>query len=151
MPVSGKFSPRQKEVYNAVLRVMKAATKMLVIGNVLDDYHKEVGFIMEKELIGLGLLDAREVADQDPEKPLYKKYFMHGTSHFLGLDVHDVGNRYRPFESGMVFTCEPGIYIREENLGIRLENDILITENGPVDLMAAIPIEADEIELLMAK
>ncbi len=151
VPVSGKFSPRQKEVYNAVLRVMKAATKMLVIGNVLDDYHKEVGFIMEKELIGLGLLDAREVADQDPEKPLYKKYFMHGTSHFLGLDVHDVGNRYRPFESGMVFTCEPGIYIREENLGIRLENDILITENGPVDLMAGIPIEADEIELLMAK
>lgn len=104
---------------------------------------------MEAELIGLGLLDKAEVAKQDPANPLYKKYFMHGTSHFIGLDVHDVGARYRPFEEGMVFTCEPGIYIREEGLGIRLEDDILITKKGPVNLMKNIPIEAEEIEELM--
>lgn len=150
VPVSGKFTKRQKDVYNAVLRVMRAATSMLVPGNSIDAYNKEVGRIMEQELIGLGLLKAEDVKKQDPGSPLYRKYFMHGTSHFLGLDVHDVGNKYRPFEAGMVFTCEPGIYIPEEGLGIRLENDILITENGPVDLMANIPIEADEIEDLMA-
>jgi Xaa-Pro aminopeptidase len=150
VPVNGRFTPRQKDVYNAVLRVMKAATKMLVPGNTIDEYHKAVGSIMEEELIKLGLLDAKEVAAQNPDKPLYKKYFMHGTSHFLGLDVHDVGDKYRKFEPGMVFTCEPGIYIREESLGIRIENDILITENGPKDLMANIPIEAEEIEELMA-
>lgn len=149
VPVNGKFSKRQREVYDAVLRVMKAATGMLVPGNTIDKYHREVGQIMEEELIGLGLLKASEVKSQNPDAPLYKKYFMHGTSHFLGLDVHDVGDKYRPFESGMVFTCEPGIYIREENLGIRLENDILITDNGPVDLMANIPLEAGEIEDLM--
>jgi Xaa-Pro aminopeptidase len=149
VPVSGKFTQRQKDVYNAVLRVMRAATKMLTVGNLLDEYHKEVGKVMEKELIDLGLLNADEVARQNPEKPLYKKYFMHGTSHFLGLDVHDVGDKNKPFTAGMVFTCEPGIYIREENLGIRLENDILITEEGPVDLMAEIPIEVEEIEKLM--
>jgi Xaa-Pro aminopeptidase len=151
VPVNGKFSPRQKDVYNAVLRVMRGATKMLVIGNTIDEYHKEVGKLMEEELIGLGLLNAEDVKNQNPNQPLYKKYFMHGTSHFLGLDVHDVGNKYRKFEAGMVFTCEPGIYIREESLGIRLENDILITENGPKDLMANIPIEAEEIEELMRK
>jgi Xaa-Pro aminopeptidase len=150
VPVSGKFSPRQREVYNAVLRVMKAATQMLVAGNTIEQYHTEVGRIMEKELIGLGLLKAEEVAKQDPSKPLYKKYFMHGTSHFLGLDVHDVGSRHEPMKAGMVFTCEPGIYIPEEKMGIRLENDILITEKGPVDLMASIPLEADDIEALMA-
>jgi len=149
IPVNGKFSARQRQVYDAVLRVMKAATKMLVVGNIWDDYHKEVGKIMEIELIGLGLLDKSEVEKQNPEKPLYKKYFMHGTSHFLGLDVHDVGNKYRKFEAGMVFTCEPGIYIREENIGIRLENNILITETGNIDLMASIPLEAEEIEALM--
>jgi Xaa-Pro aminopeptidase len=151
VPVNGKFNPRQKDVYNAVLRVMRGATKMLVIGNTIDEYHKEVGKLMEEELIGLGLLNAEDVKNQNPNQPLYKKYFMHGTSHFLGLDVHDVGNKYRRFEAGMVFTCEPGIYIREESLGIRLENDILITENGPKDLMANIPIEAEEIEELMRK
>ena len=150
LPVNGKFTPRQKEVYNAVLRVMRAAVKMLVIGNNITDYHKEVGKLMEKELIALGLLNKNEVEKQNPGMPLYKKYFMHGTSHFLGLDVHDVGNKYRLFEAGMVFTCEPGIYIPEENLGIRLEDDILITAGGPVNLMANIPIEADEIEKLMA-
>ncbi len=106
---------------------------------------------MESELIGLGLLDAAAVEKQDPDTPLYKKYFMHGTSHFLGLDVHDVGNKYRKMEPGMVFTVEPGIYIREEKLGIRLENNVVITESGNVDLMANIPIEADEIEDLMNK
>lgn len=149
VPVNGRFSARQRAVYDAVLRVMRAATQLLVAGNLWDDYHKEVGKLMESELIGLGLLDRDAVANQHPDAPLYKRYFMHGTSHFLGLDVHDVGNKYRPFEAGMVFTCEPGIYIPEENLGIRLENNILITETGNIDLMATIPIEADEIESLM--
>ncbi len=151
IPVSGKFSKRQRDVYNAVLRVMRAATKMLVVGNTIPKYHEEVGKIMEQELIGLGLLKADEVKKQDPKQPLYKKYFMHGTSHFLGLDVHDIGNRYVPMQAGMVFTCEPGIYIPEENLGIRIENDILLTEKGPHDLMAKIPVEADEIEEMMSK
>lgn len=151
IPVSGKFTKRQKDVYNAVLRVMRLAAKMLVVGNTINKYHKEVGKMMEEELIGLGLLKSAEVKKQNPENPLYKKYFMHGTSHFLGLDVHDVGDFNRPLEEGMVFTCEPGIYIREESLGIRLENDILVTKKGPVDLMKNIPIEAEEIEELMAK
>ncbi len=150
IPVSGRFTPRQRDVYNAVLRVMRAATKMLVVGNTIPKYQEEVGRIMEQELVGLGLLKKEDVARQDPKMPLYKKYFMHGTSHFLGLDVHDIGNRYVPIQAGMVFTCEPGIYIPEEGLGVRIENDILITEKGPVDLMASIPIEADEIEDLMS-
>lgn len=150
IPVSGKFTPRQKEVYNAVLRVFRAASAMLVPGTIHDEYHEKVGKVMETELIGLGLLDKNEVAKQDPKNPLYKKYFMHGTSHHIGLDVHDVEERNRPFEAGMVLTVEPGIYIREENLGIRLENDFVITNNGtPIDLMKNIPIEADEIEALM--
>lgn len=149
LPVSGKFTARQKDVYNAVLRVLKSATQMLVPGNLIENYHKKVGQLMEQELIGLGLLKAADVAAQDPDKPLYKKYFMHGTSHFLGLDVHDIGDFKLPIEAGMVFTCEPGIYIPEESLGIRLENDILVTHNGPVNLMEHIPIEADEIEALM--
>lgn len=151
VPVSGKFTPRQKEVYNAVLRVMKGATSMLVPGTLHNEYHEEVGKMMESELIGLGLLDKHDVAKQDVNNPLYKKYFMHGTSHHLGLDVHDVEERNRPFEAGMVLTVEPGIYIREESLGIRLENDILITEQGQWDLMANIPVEAEEIEDLMNK
>ena len=150
VPVSGKFTSRQKDVYNAVLRVMKAAKKLLVPGTLLNEYHVEVGKLMEKELIGLGLITPQDVANQSSELPAYKKYFMHGTSHYLGLDVHDVGSWENPIEAGMVFTCEPGIYIPEENLGIRLENDILVTENGPVDLMANIPLEAEEIEALMA-
>jgi len=149
IPVNGTFTKRQKEVYNAVLQVMKTAKNMLVPGNTLDQYHAFVGTVMQHELIKLGLLNDNDVKNQDPDKPLYKKYFMHGTSHFLGLDVHDVGNKYRPFEAGMVFTCEPGIYIREEGLGIRLENDILITSNGAVDLMENIPLEANDIEQLM--
>lgn len=149
VPVSGSFSPRQKDVYNAVLRVQKEAIQMLRPGNTLNEYNKAVGRIMENELVGLGLLDAGEVKTQDPDAPLYKKYFMHGASHHLGLDVHDLGNTYRRFEQGMVFTCEPGIYIKEEAIGIRLENDILITQDDPVDLMENIPIAADEIEHLM--
>ncbi|TAF97342.1 MAG: aminopeptidase P family protein [Cytophagia bacterium] len=149
IPVNGRFTTRQRAVYDAVLRVMKAATAMLVVGNVWDEYHKEVGKIMESELLGLGLISTQDISNQDPDWPAYKKYFMHGTSHFLGLDVHDVGNKYRRFEAGMVFTCEPGIYIREEGLGIRLEDDILITESGNVNLMAHIPVEAEEIEDIM--
>jgi Xaa-Pro aminopeptidase len=149
VPVNGTFTKRQREVYESVLRVMKAATQMLVPGNSLDQYHAFVGTVMENELIRLDLLNEADVRNQDPARPLYKKYFMHGTSHFLGLDVHDVGNKYRPFEAGMVFTCEPGIYIKEEGIGVRLENDILVTKNGPVDLMKDIPLEAADIELLM--
>lgn len=151
LPVSGKFTKRQKDVYNAVLRVMKGATSLLKVGNIIADYHKEVGEMMTKELIDLKLLKLFEVENEDKRMPAYKKYFMHGTSHHLGLDVHDVGDRNRKFEAGMVFTCEPGIYIREEKLGIRLENDIVITKKGNKDLMKNIPLEAEEIEDLMSK
>jgi len=149
IPVNGKFSARQKAVYNSVLHVMKEATKMLVPGTNFKDYNKEVGRIMEAELLKLGLLDKHDVKKQDSKNPLFKKYFMHGTSHSIGLDVHDVGSFETPMKDGMVFTCEPGIYILEEKLGIRLENDILITTNGPNNLMKNIPIEVDEIEELM--
>jgi Xaa-Pro aminopeptidase len=152
IPVNGKFTPRQKEIYNAVLRVMVAARNLLRPGLDLHDFNtKTVGKLMEEELIRLRILNADEVSKQDPEKPLYKKYFMHGTSHYLGLDVHDVGYRFATVEPGMVFTCEPGLYIPEENIGIRIENDILVTNGDPVDLMASIPIEAAEIEELMKK
>ncbi|MBN8702299.1 MAG: aminopeptidase P family protein [Bacteroidetes bacterium] len=149
IPVSGKYTKRQKDVYNSVLRVMRAATKMLVPGNSFTEYNKAVGKLMEEELIKLGLLKLADVKKQNPKNPLYKKYFMHGTSHFLGLDVHDVGDMHRKFEAGMVFTCEPGIYIREESIGIRIENNILITKKTPEDLMKTIPIEIEEIETLM--
>lgn len=148
-PVNGRFTSRQKAVYNSVLHVMKEATKMLTPGTMFKDYNKEVGRIMELELIKLRLLDKHDVQKQDIAKPLYKQYFMHGTSHYLGLDVHDVGNMEWAMQEGMIFTCEPGIYILEEELGVRLENDILVTENGPDDLMKNIPIEAEEIEELM--
>mgnify|MGYP005637811297 FL=1 len=149
VPVNGRFTKRQKAVYNSVIHVMKEATKMLVPGTMFKEYNKEVGEVMESELIKLGLLDKHDVLKQDPKNPLFKKYFMHGTSHYLGLDVHDVGNFDWPMKEGMVFTCEPGIYILEEELGIRLENDILVTADGPDDLMKNIPIESDEIEDLM--
>lgn len=149
IPTSGQFSARQREVYDAVLRVLKASKQLLVPGTTLEEYHKEVGRLMESELIGLQLLDKKEVARQSSERPLYKQYFMHGTSHHLGLNVHDLSNRYDPIQAGMVFTCEPAIYIKEERIGIRLENDILVTDDGPIDLMKHIPIEADEIEELM--
>ncbi|MDH5475506.1 MAG: aminopeptidase P family protein [Cyclobacteriaceae bacterium] len=151
IPVNGQYTKRQKEVYNAVLRVKREAMKMLIPGNTIPAYHKEVGKFMESELLGLGLIDKTDIKNQSPESPAYKRYFMHGTSHHLGLDVHDVGNIYQEMKTGMVFTVEPGIYIREENLGIRLENDVVITSNGVTDLMKNIPIEADEIEELMNK
>ncbi len=149
IPVNGKFTKRQKDVYNSVLRIMKEAKTMLTAGTIWNEYHNEVGKYVTAELIGLGLLNKHDVEKQDPSMPLYKKYFMHGTSHHLGLDVHDFASRYRPFEEGNILTCEPGIYIQSEGLGIRLENDILLTENGNIDLMEDIPIEAEEIEDLM--
>jgi Xaa-Pro aminopeptidase len=149
VPVGGRFSLRQRAVYEAVLRVQKAAIQMLRPGNTLEAVNEAVGRIVETELIGLSLLDPTAVQAQPKDKPLYKKYFPHGLSHHLGLDVHDYGDRFRPFEAGMVFTCEPGIYIREEGIGVRIENDILITDQGPVDLAADVPREADEIETLM--
>ena len=150
VPINGRFSPRQKAVYNAVLRVKRAAVDMLIPGNTLAEYHKAVGLVMEKELVDLGLLTVSDIHNQPVSAPAYKKFFMHGTSHHLGLNVHDYGNRYRIFEPGMVFTVEPGIYIREEVIGVRIENDIVITAGGPVDLMKDIPVEAEEIEMLMA-
>ncbi|MGB0166063.1 MAG: aminopeptidase P N-terminal domain-containing protein [Luteibaculum sp.] len=149
IPVNGRFTARQKEVYNAVLDVQRKSMDLLKPGVFLNDYHKEVGKLMEDKLLQLGLLDKTDLKNQDPAWPAYKKYFMHGTSHFIGLDVHDVGLWHEPISAGMVFTVEPGIYIQEEGLGIRLENDILITENGYDDLMKNIPIEAEEIEDLM--
>ena len=151
IPVSGKFTPRQKEVYNAVLRMVRYADSILRPGVFIADYHKMVVTQMDKELIGLGLYTAEEAAAAPKDKPLVKKYYMHGTSHHLGLDVHDVSPANQPVASGMIFTIEPGIYIPEEGMGIRLENDYLIGENGNIDLMANIPIEADEIEALMAR
>ena len=149
IPVSGRFTERQKAVYNAVFRVHKEAMNMLRPGVTIQDYHKEVGLIMQSELIGLGLIDMTDIKNQDPNWPAYKKYFMHGTSHHLGLDVHDVGTMHGPITPGMVFTVEPGIYIREEGIGIRLENNIVIQKDGYFDLMRNIPIEADEIEEIM--
>jgi Xaa-Pro aminopeptidase len=148
-PINGKFTARQKDVYNAVLRVMREAKKMLKPGVMLMEYHAEVCKIMEQELLQLKLITRDDIAKQDPALPAFKKYYMHGTSHFLGLDVHDVGMRYEPMQAGMMFSCEPGIYIPEEGIGIRLENEILITENGCLDLIEHIPIEADHIEDLM--
>ena len=150
IPVSGKFTARQKAVYEAVLRVKKEATKLLVPGTLWKEYHVEVGKIMTSELIGLQLLDAKDVANQNPEQPAYKRYFMHGTSHHMGLDTHDYGLLHLPMEAHMVFTVEPGIYIPEEGFGIRLEDDVVIQANGePLNLMKNIPIEVEEIEDLM--
>jgi Xaa-Pro aminopeptidase len=151
IPVNGKFTKRQKDVYNATLRVMKQAKAKLVAGTTIDEYHAEVCKIMEQELIGLGLFTAEDVKKQDPNNPLFFKYYMHGTSHFMGMDVHDVGTKQMKLLPGMVFSCEPGIYLPDESIGIRIENDILVTEKGPVDLMDMIPVEVDEIEELMAK
>lgn len=150
IPVNGKFTDRQKAVYNAVLRVKNEATKLLVPGTLLAEYHVEVGKLMESELLGLGLIDKADIANQDPSWPAYKKYFMHGTSHFIGLDTHDVGLWHQPIEENMVFTVEPGIYIPDEKLGIRLEDDVVVQSSGePFNLMGNIPIEVDDIEELM--
>ena len=150
IPVSGTFTKRQKEVYNAVLRVKNEATKMLVPGANWAEYHVEVGKLMTSELLGLGLLDKADVQNEDPDWPAYKKYFMHGTSHNMGLDTHDYGLLHLPLESNMVFTVEPGIYIPAEGFGIRLEDDVVIQPKGePFNLMKNIPIEAEEIEEIM--
>jgi len=150
IPVSGRFTDRQRAVYNSVLHVKNEAQKLLVPGTLMNDYHKEVGGLMEAELLKLGLLDTTDIKNQDANWPAYKKYFMHGTSHFIGLDTHDVGIWNEPIESGMAFTCEPGIYIPEEGLGIRLEDDLIVQESGePLNLMGDIPIEADHIETIM--
>lgn len=150
IPVSGRFSARQADVYNAVLRVMNTAKELLKPGVLIDDYHKQVGKIMETELLGLNLITQDDIDKQNPDWPAYKKYFMHGTSHFLGLDVHDVGLGYKPIQAGMVFTCEPGIYIPEEGIGIRIENDIVVTAEGKnIDLMDGFPTTIAEIEAAM--
>jgi Xaa-Pro aminopeptidase len=149
IPVNGQFTKRQKQVYDAVLRVKVQATELLKPGNAIPEYHKAVGELMQEELIDLGLLDKEDIAKQDLDWPAYKKYFMHGTSHHLGLDVHDVASIYKKFEPGMVFTVEPGIYIPNEGIGIRLEDDIVITSNGHHNLMRNIPIHSEEIEDLM--
>ncbi|RIV35051.1 aminopeptidase P family protein [Flagellimonas lutimaris] len=152
IPVNGKFTKRQKEVYSAVLRVKEEATKMLVPGTIWAEYHKEVGKLMTSELIGLGLLDKADVQNENPDWPAYKKYFMHGTSHHIGLNTHDYGELKKPMKANMVFTVEPGIYIPAEGMGIRLEDDVVIQEKGePFNLMRNIPIEIEEIEELMHK
>ena len=150
LPVSGKFSDRQKAIYRAVLNVKKEATKLLVPGSFWEDYHVEVGKIMTSELLKLGLLDKADLQNENPESPAYKKYFMHGTSHHMGLDTHDYGLLSDSFKANMVFTVEPGIYIPEEGFGIRLEDDVVIQEKGePRNLMKKIPVEIEEIEFLM--
>jgi Xaa-Pro aminopeptidase len=149
IPVSGRFTRRQRRVYNAVLRVLRASVKGLVPGKKPKDWQEEAGQMVEKELVDLGLLTRREIKRQDPDKPAFKKYFMHGLGHPLGLDVHDVGFTTEPIQPGWVMTVEPAIYVKEEGFAVRLENDILVGENGNTDLMADIPIEADEIEELM--
>lgn len=151
IPVNGKFTPRQKDCYNAILRIMKQAIKKLVPGATLEAYHKEVCGLLETELIVLGLFTEEDVRKQDPMKPLYLKYYPHRTSHFLGLDVHDVGFKQKRLEAGMLFSCEPGVYIPEEGIGIRIEDDILVTDHGPENLMSDIPVEIDEIEELMRR
>ncbi|MCF8303693.1 MAG: aminopeptidase P N-terminal domain-containing protein [Bacteroidales bacterium] len=150
IPVNGKFTPRQRECYEAVLRVFKKARQMMVRGTTIESFHRKVANLLEEEHKKLGLYTGKDVENQDPKKPIWFKYYPHGTSHFIGLDVHDVGTKQEVFREGMVLSCEPGLYIPEENIGIRIENDILITVDGPVDLMENIPIEADEIEQLMA-
>jgi Xaa-Pro aminopeptidase len=149
IPVSGRFTPRQKRVYRAVLRVLQQSIKGLVPGKKPKDWQKEGEQMVEKELVDLGLLSLRQIRRQDPDNPAFKKYFMHGLGHPLCLDVHDVGFTTQPIQAGWVMTVEPGIYLAAEGFAVRLENDVLVTGKGPVDLLTSIPIEADEIEELM--
>ena len=152
IPVSGRYTQRQKDIYNAVLRVKNNATKMLVTGTDWKKYHVEVGKLMTSELLGLKLLDKSDIQNETKDKPAYKKYFMHGTSHHMGLDTHDYGLLEDPMVENMVFTVEPGIYLPDENFGVRLEDDVVIQKNGsPINLMKDIPIEIEEIEDLMNK
>ncbi len=151
IPVNGRFTRRQKQVYNAVLRVLRDASEAAAPGKLPKDWQKESEAMVEKELVDLGLLKMAEIRKQDPDKPAFKKYFMHGVGHPLGLDVHDVGHTVEPMQPGWVLTVEPAIYIKEEGFAVRLENDILVQQGGNVDLMAGIPIETDEIEELMSR
>jgi len=151
LPVNGRFTRRQKQIYNAVLRVFRQSVQGLVPGKRHKDWQQEAEQLIEKELVDLGLLNRHEIKRQDPDHPAFKKYFMHGVGHPIGLDVHDVGFTTEPMQPGWVMTCEPAIYVKEEGMAVRLENTILVTENGPVDLMAHIPIEAEEIEELMRR
>ena len=151
IPVSGKFSRRQKQVYNAVLRVLRASIDGAAVGKLHRDWTKESQAHMNEELLKLGLLKPGQVKKQDPDNPACRKYFMHGLGHPLGLDVHDVGDANAPFAPGTVLTVEPGIYLPDEGFGIRLEDDIVVTKDGPINLMAKIPIEADEIESIMSR
>jgi Xaa-Pro aminopeptidase len=151
IPVSGKFSRRQKQVYNAVLRVLRASIDGATVGKLHRDWTKESQAHMNEELLKLGLLKPSQVKKQDPDNPACRKYFMHGLGHPLGLDVHDVGDANAPFAPGTVLTVEPGIYLPDEGFGIRLEDDIVVTKDGPINLMAKIPIEADEIESIMSR
>jgi Xaa-Pro aminopeptidase len=149
IPVSGRFTRRQRQVYEAVLRVMRGAMKAAVPGKLPKTWQKEAEALIEKELVDLGLLKLAQIRKQDPEKPALKKYFMHGVGHPLGLDVHDVGHTTQPIQAGWVLTVEPGIYIPEEGFAVRLENDILVQQGGNVDLMENIPVEVSDIEALM--
>ncbi len=149
IPVNGRFTRRQKQVYNAVLRVLRGTVERMAPGKLPKDLQKEAEELMEKELLDLGLLKPRDIKKQNPDEPALKKYFMHGVSHPLGLDVHDIGFTTQPIQPGWVLTCEPAIYIRDEGFAVRLENDILVTDHGNIDLLADVPIEADEIEALM--
>ncbi len=149
IPVNGRFSPRQKQIYKAVLATNKFAQDFIKPGVLWDTLQKEVELFVESQCIDLGLFSRADVEKQNPASPLYKKYFMHGNSHHLGLDVHDVWDKYTPFSAGMVLTNEPGIYIKEEGIGIRLENNVLVTSSGSINLMDKIPIEIEEIEEIM--
>lgn len=149
IPVNGRYTKRQKDVYNAVLRIHRAAFRMLRPSVVYFEYQKEIEKLMESELLKLKLIDRTDIKNQDPSSPAYRKYFYHGTSHMLGLDVHDVGNMHDKVQVGSVWTIEPGIYIQEEGFGIRIENNVVIQKDKNVDLMKNIPIEAEEIEELM--
>lgn len=151
IPINGKFTERQKDCYNAVLRVMKEITKLYRPGGTINEINETTYKLMEQEMIKLGLFTAEDVKNQNPDKPLYKKYLMHGMSHHIGLDVHDSIDKFKPFEPGMILTCEPGLYIREEGIGIRIENDLLITEGEPINLFEGLPTEIEEIENAMRK
>jgi Xaa-Pro aminopeptidase len=148
IPINGKFTSRQLQVYNAVLNVFYQVRKRFVPGNTINEINKLSDKLIEEQLVNLGLISLSDIRNQSPEALVCKKYFPHGTSHFLGLDVHDVGSKDQVFEHGMVLTCEPGIYIPEENIGVRIENDIVVAE-VPIDLMSNFPIEAEEIEEIM--
>ena len=151
IPINGKFTERQKACYNAVRRVMKEITKLYKPGGTINEINETTYKLMEQEMIALGLFTAEDVKKQNPEKPLYRKYLMHGMSHHIGLDVHDSIDKFKPFAPGMILTCEPGLYIREEGIGIRIENDLLVTEGEPINLFEGLPTEIEEIEGAMKK